>query len=93
MVVNSSIAIQSIGTSIHKVITPVADSQATPVSFRVASVEVGQVDGQVIIEWDTDDKREAILDDEPCASGKTKKVYRVRLSFILLLLSVISVYR
>jgi hypothetical protein len=50
----------------------------TTVSLRVASVKVGQLDGQVTIDWDTDDKREATLNDKPFAFGKTKKVYHVR---------------
>jgi hypothetical protein len=40
-------------------------------------VTVGVVDGRVAIEWDNSNKCEAVLDDEPCAAGKTKKVYRV----------------
>lgn len=56
----------------------VGSRTTSKVSLRVASVEVGQLDGRVAIEWDTTDKREALLDDEPYASGKTKMVYQVR---------------
>jgi hypothetical protein len=40
-------------------------------------VTVGVLDGRVAIESDNSNKCEAILDDEPFAAGKTKKVYHV----------------
>ncbi|KAJ6463845.1 kinase-like domain-containing protein [Mycena vitilis] len=52
---------------------------ATKISLHVASVVTGVVDGQVTVDWDSGDKREAILDDEAFAAGKTKKVYHISL--------------
>ncbi|KAK7046460.1 kinase-like protein [Favolaschia claudopus] len=49
----------------------------TPILLRVASLQVGCDDGEVTIQWDSEDKREAFLDDVPYASGKTKKVYQI----------------
>ncbi|KAJ6538059.1 hypothetical protein B0H19DRAFT_1270429 [Mycena capillaripes] len=54
-------------------------SSTTKISLHVASVTIGELDGQVTIEWDNSDKCEAVLDDEPCAAGKTKKVYHLML--------------
>jgi hypothetical protein len=55
--------------------------RTTEISLHVASVVVGALDGQVAIDWDSGDKRDAILDDEPFAAGKTKKVYLVKCPF------------
>ncbi|KAJ7257230.1 kinase-like domain-containing protein [Mycena haematopus] len=78
---NSSLTVRPLTSNIPKkaVSFGVAPQTTTNVSLRVALVDVGQLDGQVMIKWDTDDKCEAMLDDQPCASGKTKKVYRLRI--------------
>ncbi|KAJ6474302.1 kinase-like domain-containing protein [Mycena sanguinolenta] len=76
---NSSILIQPLASSIPRKPSShgVGTQNTTEISLHVASVTIGEEDGQVAIVWDTDDRREAILDDQPCASGKTKKVYRM----------------
>ncbi|KAJ7133796.1 kinase-like domain-containing protein [Mycena filopes] len=80
--VNSTVTVRSstVATVSKKVVLPShgRDAEArTRVSLHVASVVVGALDGQVAIDWDTNDKREAIIDDIPCAAGKTKRVHRL----------------
>ncbi|KAJ7832306.1 hypothetical protein B0H13DRAFT_2289105 [Mycena leptocephala] len=83
--VNSTGTVQPVSSDIGRKILPHSSglrshvSSTTKISLHVASVTVGVLDGRVAIEWDNSNKCEAVLDDEPCAAGKTKKVYRIML--------------
>ncbi|KAJ7478049.1 hypothetical protein B0H11DRAFT_2424682 [Mycena galericulata] len=50
-------------------------STSTPISLFVATTSVNQDDGRVEVLWDSGDTREAVLDLQSFARGKTKKVY------------------
>ncbi|KAJ7451474.1 kinase-like domain-containing protein [Mycena galericulata] len=54
-------------------------STSTPISLFVATTSVNQDDGRVEVLWDSGDTREAVLDLQSFARGKTKKVYRLML--------------
>ncbi|KAJ7449751.1 hypothetical protein B0H11DRAFT_2332079 [Mycena galericulata] len=54
-------------------------STSTPISLFVATTSVNQDDGRVEVLWDSGDTREAVLDLQSFARGKTKKVYHVTL--------------